>query len=140
MRACVFILIFLFGSLPFPAKAMEVFLGTVEKIDREEGRMTLRMIDGVTETSGDVSADGKGSAQESVTVEITPERLPRHLQPGDTIRIWGEYMGRGSAVIRADTVRSGIRGGRRGDPTGVRGRLGRGRPGGRMGGRGPGRR
>lgn len=140
MRACVFILIVLFGSLPFPAKAMEVFLGTVETIDREEGRMTLRMIGGSGETSGDASAGEEGDAQGPVTVEIAPERLPRHLQPGDTIRIWGDYMGRDAAVIRADTVRSGMRGGRRGDPTGVRGRLGRGRPGGRMGGRGPGRR
>jgi len=138
MRACVFILILL--CLPSPAKAMEVFLGTVEKIDREEGRMTLRMIGGAEEASGEASADENESAQGSVTVEIAPERLPRHLQPGDTIRIWGDYMGRDAGVIRADTVRSGMRGGRRGDPTGVRGRLGRGRPGGRMGGRGPGRR
>ena len=139
MRCYLFILIVWFGLMAAAADASEVLLGVVGAVDREQGVVTLRVIDATGDDSGQPQS-------ESLAVTVDPDRIPACVAPGNTIRIWGEYLGSGENVsFRADSIRGGQANGRRNDPTGVRSRLGRGgyqggRGGGRMGGgRSPGR-
>lgn len=115
--------------------ATDVVLGVVDVVDREKGQVMIKVID-----SG---GDGDGKLQpESLSVNVNPEQIPDCVVPGNTIRIWGEYVGDGDGLsFRVDSIRGQSTNNRRHDPTGVRSRLGRGRQGGRMGsGRLPGRR
>ena len=113
------------------AEASEVVLGVVNAVDMEQGIVTLKVID-----SG---GDGSGQPQpESLSVTVDPDQIPDCVAPGNTIRIWGEYIGDGSSLsFRVNSIRGGSVNSRRHDPTGVRSRLGRGYQrgrGGRMGG------
>ena len=131
MRSCLFILIICLGISVAAAEASEVILGVVSAVDREQGLVTLKVID----SSGD---DSGQSQSKTLSVVVDPDQMPDCVAPGNTIRVWGEYLGDESALsFRADSIRGGQANGRRNDPTGVRSRLGRGRQGGwgsRMGG------
>ncbi len=133
MRSCLFILIVCLGISVAVAEASEVILGVVNAVDREQGLVTLKVIDS--------SGNGSGQpASETLSVAVNPDQMPDCVVPGNTIRIWGEYLGGGSSLsFRADSIRGGQANGRRNDPTGVRSRLGRGRQGGRGGRMGGGR-
>jgi hypothetical protein len=135
MRYCLLILAIWLGMSAVSAKAAEVVLGVVDSVDRERGIVTLKVIDSSGETDGQ-------PRPESLSVTVNPDRIPECVFQGNTIRIWGEFVGSGLS-FRADSIRGGSTNSRN-DPTGVRSRLGRGyqsgRGGGRMGGgRSPGR-
>jgi len=116
MRCILYILIALLGVWASAADASEVLLGTVVAVDRNQGRITLRVID----TSG---GGGGESSPESLTIVTDPEKIPGSLSSGDTVRVWGNYAAGGKATFRADTIqKSGAGSGA--DPTGVRSRLG----------------
>jgi len=108
--------------------AAEVVLGVVNVVDRDQGLVMLKVIDS--------AGDGSGQPRlESLSVTVSPGRIPDDLAPGDTVRIWGEYAGDGESLsFQADSIRGRAANNRRHDPTGVRSRLGRGGQGGRMGG------
>lgn len=129
MRYRLLILTIYLGILVTSAEASEVVLGVVSAVDREEGLVTLRVID----SGGD---EGGEPQSESLSVTVDPEQVPECVTPGNTIRIWGEYLGNGDNLsFRADSIRGEATSGRRNDPTGVRSRLGRGYQGGRRGSR-----
>ena len=129
MRYCLFFLTIWIGMSVSAAMASEVILGVVDGVNREQGVVTLKIID----------ANGNDSGQpqsESLSVTVNPDQIPNCVVPGNTIRIWGEYVGNGEGLsFRADSIRGGGTNSRRHDPTGVRSRLGRGYQGGRGAGR-----
>lgn len=101
------------------AEASEVLLGVVVSINRDQGRITLKVID--------ASGSGQGrSAPESLVIAVAPEKIPGSISPGDTIRVWGEYSSGGGATFQADSIRKRGSGNNGTDPTGVRSRLGKG--------------
>lgn len=119
MRCFLYILITWLGIWASAADASEVLLGTVVVIDRDPGRITLKVIE--------ASGGGQGQAvPESLVITAAPEKIPSSLSPGDTIRVWGEYSAGGGATFRADSIRKRGSGGSGSDPTGVRSRLGQG--------------
>lgn len=133
MRRCLFILTIWLGVSVSVAKASEVVLGVVDVVDREQGLVTLKVID----SSGD---DSGRSRPEALSIAVNPDQMPDCVVPGNTIRIWGEYVESGDRLsFRADSIRGDSENGRRHDPTGVRSRLGRGQQGGRGGRMGGGR-
>ncbi len=110
-----------------PAQAMEILMGTVHSVDREQGIIVL----GKPENSGFCTACSDMDDQAEMTVNIRPEDIPDDVAPGQMLRVWGEYNGQ---IFEAESVRGRCCGmGRGNDPTGVRSRLGRGRGGGGMG-------
>lgn len=128
MRCCLFILTIWLGMSVVAVGATEVVLGVVNVVDRDQGLVMLRVIDPGGSDSGQPRPD-------SLSVTVNPDQIPDGLAPGDTVRIWGNYIGdRDSLSFRADSIRGRLTGNRRHDPTGVRSRLGRGGQGGRMGG------
>lgn len=131
MRCFLYILITWLGIWVSTADASEVLLGTVVAIDRDQGRITLKVID----TSG---GGGGEAVSGSIVISATPEKIPSSLSPGDTVRVWGEYAAGGGATFRADSIRKGGSGGGGNDPTGVRSRLGQGGQSGQGGGQGTG--
>ena len=136
MRRCLFILILWLGMSAVISDAAEVLLGVVKNIDRNQGTLTLNVID----KSG---GHNEEPVSESMTIAVDSEKIPPGLDIGDTVRVWGEYGTESEKVtFRADSIHRGFSGGRwNNDPTGVRSRLGRGGQGGGMvGGRSSGRR
>lgn len=99
------------------ADASEVLLGTVVAIDRDQGRITLKVIDAAGGEQGQ-------TVPESLVIAAAPEKIPSSLSPGDTVRVWGESGG--GSTFRADSIRKRGSGGSDSDPTGVRSRLGQG--------------
>lgn len=137
MRCRLFILTIWLGISVVAAEASEVVLGVVNAVDRETGVVTLKVIDSGAYDNGQLQP-------ESLAVTVNPDQIPECVVPGNTIRIWGEYVGDGNGLsLRADSIRGEGANSRRSDPTGVRSRLGRGYRGGRGermgGGRSPGR-
>ncbi len=135
MRYFLYILIAWFGILASTAHASEILLGAVVTVDRDHGRITLRVIDqsGASDTS---------KKAESIVITTSPDKIPNGLSKGDTIRVWGAYTEKGDiTAFRADAIRMGGSGNSGNDPTGVRSRLGQGWGGGGQGstGRGFGR-
>jgi hypothetical protein len=125
MRCCLFILAICLGISVATVDASEVVLGVVNAVDREKGLVTLKVID----SSGD---DGGSPQPESLSVTVNPDQIPDCVVPGNTIRIWGEYIGdEDNKSFRAASIRGGGVNSRRYDPTGVRSRMGRGYQGGR---------
>lgn len=119
MRCFLYILITWLGVWASVADASEVFLGTVVAIDRDQGRITLNVID--------ASGGGQGqTVPESLVIAAAPDKIPSSLSPGDTVRVWGEYSSGGGGTFRADSIRKRGSGGSGSDPTGVRSRLGQG--------------
>lgn len=121
MRGCILLLIILTllpGTLQ-PAMAMDVLLGRIVSIDRQEGTMVLR-------------PSGK---EEPVTVNFIPDNLPGFVREGILVRVWGDFDPQKTEIFQATTIRNSGTGH---DPTGVRERIGRGwrRHGGGFGGRG----
>lgn len=135
MRYGLFILICWLGISVTPTAASEVLLGVVDDVDREQGTVTLKVID----SSG--TDDGQ-SVPEMLSVAVNPDRIPNGLDSGDTVRVWGAFVeSRDMKTFRVDSIHRGQAGGHRNDPTGVRSRLGQGRQRGRMeSGRSSGRR
>jgi hypothetical protein len=135
MRYFPYILIIWLGIFISTADASEVLLGTVVAIDRDQGRITLKLID----TSG--GSEGRATSG-SIVITLAPNKIPGSVSPGDTIRVWGDYASGGGAKFRADAVRKSGSGGGGTDPTGVRSRLGQGGQGNGQGagGRGSGKR
>ncbi len=124
MRTLLMILIFLLTVSASPAAGTDVFIGKVCSVEREGGNVLVR-----------VSVDTENNSGESkeILVQIAPDHLPENISVGRVIRIWGEYVMQGdTGMFRASHIRSGGFGGMRNDPTGVRSRIGRGRPGGGM--------
>lgn len=132
MRSFLFILIAWFGISVSAAEASEVLLGVVASVKRDQGAITLKVID----TSG----GGEGnSSPESIVITADPDKIPASLSPGDTVHVWGEYAGSGGVrTFRADTIRKKGSGGNGSDPTGVRSRLGQGQGKGQGSGQGAG--
>lgn len=92
---------------PVPGRA-EMLMGTVVHVDRTHQSFTLKPESGGGET---------------ITVQADTA-LPGCVTPGEMIRVWGTFTGKG-ARFEASDVR-GMRGRFRNDPTGVRSRLERG--------------
>jgi len=121
MRTFLMILIFLLAVSASAAAGTDVFIGKVCSVERESGTILVR-----------VSVDTENNSGESkeILVQIAPDHLPENISVGRVIRIWGEYVMQGDiGIFRASHIRSGGFGGMRDDPTGVRSRIGRGRPG-----------
>ncbi len=119
MRFVLFLLILVFSTgLNTVSEAEEPFLCRVLSVDHESGKLSVLLMDG----------DAFGSAKDGKTVVVTlPEtELPKDLQPGHVVRIWGG-MSPGTGVIAATTLQGS--GNRRyaKDPTGVRRRIGKSR-------------
>ncbi len=126
MRIFLMILIFLLTVSVSPAAGTDVFIGKVCSVERESGTVVIRV---------SVDTENNSGVSEEMLVQIAPDRLPDNIAVGRVIRIWGEYaMQGGNGMFQASHIRSGGFGGMRNDPTGVRSRLGRGRPGGMGGG------
>ncbi len=121
MRSILFLLILvLAGSLNTVSKAEEPFLCRVLSVDREGGKLSVLLM-------GDEN-DAHGSVKDEKTVEVTlpKEQLPKSLEPGHVVRIWGG-MTPGTGVITATSLQgSGTRRYQK-DPTGVRRRIGKSR-------------
>jgi hypothetical protein len=121
MRCFLYILITWLGILVSVADASEVLLGVVVAVNRDQGRITLRVID----TSG--SSNGP-SPSESTVIAVDPDKIPSGLSKGDAVQVWGNYAGNaGMSSFRADTIRKRESAGSGSDPTGVRSRIGQGR-------------
>ena len=126
MRTWLFILI-ITALCSFPcavtARAEDAVLGTVESLDLDKGELILK----ITDSSPDAGQE-KG---QQITVHFDPENAPCCLSIGKTVRVWGSYAEGSSGIFQAVAVRGNSFQGR--DPTGVRGRLGRGKGHGRGG-------
>ena len=117
MRCLLYILIAWFGFAASAADAAEVLLGVVTAINRDQGRITLRVVD----TSG---SGNRPSSSESLPIIADPEKIPDGLVSGDTVQVWGEYAGGGGRLsFRADAIRKRGSGSSGSDPTGVRSRI-----------------
>ena len=118
MRRYLFILIVWFGTWASVAVASEVLLGVVASVGRDQGRVTLKVID----TSG--SHDDR-TVPGSLVITVDPDKIPNGLSPGDAVRVWGEYStDSGRIMFRAGSIRKGSTGSSGNDATGVRSRLG----------------
>ncbi|EFK06694.1 conserved hypothetical protein [delta proteobacterium NaphS2] len=108
------------GGLNTVSKAEEPFLGRVLSVDREGGKLSVLLMG----TENDSHASVK--VEKTVDVTIPKDQLPKDLQPGHVVRIWGG-MTPGGRVISATSLQgSGTRRYAR-DPTGVRRRIGKSR-------------
>ncbi len=117
MRCLLYILIAWFSFAATAADAAEVLLGVVTAVNRDQGRITLRVID----TSGN---DNRPSSSESLLVTADPAKISSSLASGDTVQVWGDYAGSGGASsFRAVSIRTRGSGGSGSDPTGVRSRI-----------------
>ncbi|MBW1784731.1 MAG: hypothetical protein JRL30_28795 [Deltaproteobacteria bacterium] len=131
MRTLLYILIGLMVSGWFStASAEDLFLGRVLSVDRDAGRLTVRLIE---ESDGRKAEDGTGK---SVQVFIHPARMPQYLSSGRLVRIWAD-MSMDSGALNATRLYALNDGAGGKDPTGVRRRIGKSR--GRYGGKGAGR-
>jgi len=120
MRTFLIISILLLTVSASPAAGTDVFIGKVCSVERESGTILVRV---------SVDTENNSEASKEILVQIAPDRLPENISVGRVIRIWGEYVMQGdTGVFRASHIRSGGFGGMRDDPTGVRSRIGRGRP------------
>ena len=121
MRSVLFLLILVLASgLNTVSEAEEPFLCRVVSVDREGGKLSVLLM-------GDENdADGSASDEKAVDVIISKEQLPKDLQPGHVVRIWGGIIP-GTGMITATSLQgSGTRRYAK-DPTGVRRRIGKGR-------------
>ncbi|QTA89785.1 hypothetical protein [Desulfonema magnum] len=123
MRTYLFILILLFSLTPGLAAATDVFLGTVKAVKPESGEVVLEVEDWPAEDDKEKNTD----TPKEITINISPDRLPENLSPGETVRIWGKYLQGDMKNFQVVHISGGgLRGGKK-DPTGVRSRLGKGR-------------
>lgn len=121
MRSVLFLLILvLVSGLNTVSEAEEPFLCRVLSVDREGGKLSVLLM-------GDENdADGSVKEEKRVDVTIPKEQLPKDLQPGHVVRIWGGMKSE-TGVIRATSLQgSGTRRYAK-DPTGVRRRIGKSR-------------
>jgi len=107
MRKGLALLIIIFHFVAVPAMAMELLTGTVISVDREKGRLLLQ----------------HAKTKNLVTVVIRPNRLPRFLEAGSKVKIWGDYNKRDPRTFKAKEIVQDRPGWPRKDPTGVRSRL-----------------
>ncbi len=108
------------GGLCTLSGAEEPFLCRVLSVDRENGKLSVLLM-GDEGDAGDALDGGK-----TVVATIAKEQLPKNLQPGHVVRIWGT-MTSGTGVITATSLQgSGTRRYKK-DPTGVRRRIGKSR-------------
>ena len=116
------------------ASGEDLFLGRIVSVDHDTGTLSVFLID---EEAGGV--DGKAPTKAPLEVTIPQNQLPKHLSPGDTVRIWGSFTD-GGKTLSAARLFTTDHGGARDDATGVRRRIGKGRGyhGGGGGGRGHG--
>lgn len=124
-----------------PAKGDELILGTVRSVDRDKGEVLLDLPESPWESLGKDAAEfGKN---EPVTVRMPSADLPSSLAPGSVVRVWGNFSAGDRRMFQAEAIRSRPPGTSHNlsppggppfkrDPTGVRGRLQKGRE--RMGG------
>ena len=119
MRCIPFILISFFCLVCDPGFAVEALLVKIVSIDRVKGEMTARV-------TGQSASDTNSA--EPLTILFFPEQFPRHVEIGDAIRLWGEYLQGETKAFQAQTIRGHH--GHGNDPTGVRSRLGKHRHGG----------
>ena len=120
MRCFLYILIAWLSLVASAADAAQVLLGVVTSVNRDQGRITLRVID----TSGNGSSP---SPSESLVITADPEKIPGSCAKGDTLQVWGEYTGNGGRLsFRAVSIRMRGSGSSGSDPTGVRSRIGQG--------------
>lgn len=103
------------------ASAEDLFLGRIISVDHETGTLSIFLIE--EQSNG---GDGKDRASAPLEVTIPPNQLPKHLSPGDTVRIWGNFTGGGKTLSAARLYGAG-HGGGASDATGVRRRIGKGR-------------
>ncbi|WP_457574040.1 hypothetical protein [Desulfolithobacter sp.] len=92
---------------PVPGRA-EMLKGTVVHVDRTRHSFTLKP---------------EAGSGETITVQADTA-LPGCVTPGETIRAWGTFTGKGTRFEASDI--RGTRGRFSNDPTGVRSRLERG--------------
>ena len=135
MRRILFFLIILIFLVTIPAAAADVVLGTVVSLDRDTGKMTVRL-------SGGFNADNApedNTGPEIINVKFTAGQLGKSIKEGQLIRLWGRFDSGAPNVFQATEIETSGRQNRL-DPTGVRGRLGkrRGMGGGHHGGKGRG--
>lgn len=135
MRRILFFLIILIFLVIIPAAAADVILGTVVSLDRDTGKMTVRLSGGF---NGD-NAPGDNAGTEIIAVKFTAGQLEKSIKEGQLIRLWGRFDSGAQNVFQATEIERSDRQNRF-DPTGVRGRLGkrRGMGGGHHGGKGRG--
>jgi hypothetical protein len=125
MRSCIFILILWRLLQPAGALAEEVLMGTVVSVDSGKGGFVLRPL-------------GNEDATDDISVKITAQYPHLEIEPGVTLRVWGEIESESDGRFVATDIARGDPRGPFSDQTGVRRRLMRGRfqsPGG--GGHGP---
>jgi hypothetical protein len=113
MRYLPVILISFFCLICTPCLATEAILVKIVSVDRVKGRMTVQVL----------NPSGSDAAAEQLTVLFSPDQLPKHLEIGDTMRLWGNYLQEGTNTFQAQAIRGHY--GRKKDPTGVRSRLGK---------------
>lgn len=113
------------------ASGEDLFLGRIVSVDHDTGTLSIFLIE--EQSNG---GNGKDRASAPLEVTIPPNQLPKHLSPGDTVRIWGDFTGGGTTLSAARLYAPGHGGGAN-DATGVRRRIGKSRS--HHGGRGEGR-
>ncbi len=109
--------------LSVPAAASDAILGTVVSLDRENGKMTVRL-SGSTDSSDAISGQGDNLVPGVVTVYFVPDQLCENIKEGKLLRLWGNFEADSLNTFKATHIRSGNRRGGY-DPTGVRTRLGK---------------
>jgi hypothetical protein len=126
-------LVFLIGVwsqwIPFAHAQQDIVVGRVVSMDREEGTITIHVLDASTWVpEGAEEAQGSASKEkdQEITVSVDQDRMPREIGPQTIVRIWGEFS-QTDGNFRAGEVLVQWSGGTGSDPTGVRRRLGGGR-------------
>lgn len=133
---CIKIIIFFIILLQAPLRvsADELVMGRVISVDRDNGKVALRL--------SEEKQTGTGAAGGDITIDFQDKKIPRDVRKGRVVRVWLKAGKTGSSFV-AGRISSGCGC----DRTGIRGRLrkaggfkGKGlRGGGRGGMRGTGR-
>lgn len=114
--------------------AEEVLTGRVVSLDRENGKIALRLMDGqeqLSDMTGKILSQmfpdllTRESLPLEITVMIAKERLPFRLRSGEVVRVWGDFEKETGRFTARKLYHMGARG-FSSDPTGVRRRLCRG--------------
>jgi len=136
MRTFLLLLIgVLLNGWVLDASGEDLFLGRVLSVDRDAGKLSVLLIEEVSD-----GMEGEENEGKPVEVAIHPDRLPKALSTGSMVRIWGDLR-EGESVLNAARLYATGSGAGGKDATGVRRRIGKGRGqyGGKGGGKGHGR-
>ncbi len=103
------------------ANGMDVLLGTVISVEQESGKVVLEILQGFNESDSEKASD----KPKEITIMIEPERIPPCVAAGKIVRIWGDYIKEDKSQFKAVHISGGGFYNQKGDPTGVRSRIGK---------------